>query len=347
MPAICLQDTAESPQLPLPFVHQDEPATLACHRDISTRGARAQFFLGGRLLKVRAAPRDRGKLPARGEWLEWSDDPEEAGRQMTYALDHGHAVTDTHVWTPFLRSPVSGFTLQSRMRLLCKINMLASRELPPHPKFVTLTYPRELLPSWEWAKRQLNTFLWKWFRKYGRCAVLWRMEHQEDGSLHFHLLLWVTRFIPWRWVAREWDGLIGNQVEPEDSASTQIQGLKSFRQAACYVAKYIAKDSDESAMDVFHGRHWGSYNWHLLPVHMVTVALAQWEFFAMRRWVRRFRLARGVRTRTLGCALPFCHQSEAGLTMFLSDVDVWRLIHCLRGYGVECLGPPKRAISQD
>ena len=218
------------------------------------------------------------------------------------------------------------------MRLLCKMNMIASAEAPPRPKFVTLTYPRELLPSWEWAKHQLDQFLHRWFRKWGKASVIWRMEHQDDGSIHYHMVVWVTRFIPWWWVASCWDTLIGNQVTPRESASTQIRALRSWRQTSYYISKYIAKDTDESSMDIFHGRHWGCRYWRLLPVHKVIVALTEAEGYALRRWVRRFRIAKGIKTRGLGHALPFCHQSEAGIMMFLPPSWLWRMLALCRGY---------------
>jgi hypothetical protein len=107
--------------------------------------------------------------------------------------------------------------------------------------------------------------------------------------------------------------------------------MNGWRQGAYYVAKYIAKDTEEAYWDMEHGRHWGVRNWAMLPVHQVVVALSAVEFFAMRRWVKLFRQARGVRTRDLGKALPFCHQAVAGITMFLGAPDVLRMLRCLHG----------------
>jgi hypothetical protein len=225
--------------------------------------------------------------------------------------------------------------MQSRMRLLCKMNALdaaGAAETCLQAKFITLTYPRDLLPSWEWAKRQLDMFLTYLFRKTGKHALLWRMEFQEDGSMHFHLMLWYAPYLHWRWIAATWDGLIGNQVTPEDSASTEIRAMRSWRQTSYYVSKYIAKDSDLAALDIFHGRHWGARFWDLLPVHRVRVALSPSEGYQVRRWMKRLREAKGVRTRELGRALPFCHQSEAGLMIFDGPGTAVRMVRCLRGY---------------
>jgi hypothetical protein len=271
---------------------------LDCLRGISETAWIAECYRGARLLKLRREPRERARRPAVEQWqqAEGYDGPVEfetvgGGANMCRIPHPGFLA-------PLPRGAIAGFTRASRSRLLCKMNMIAGAEAAPHPKFITLTYPRELLPSWQWAKRQLHAFFMATFKHWGKFASLWRMEHQEDGSIHFHIIAWFTPFLPWWWVAREWDTLIGNQVSPWESASTEVRALRSWRQTCYYVSKYIAKDTDISSMDVFHGRHWGTRNWKMLPVHKVIVALTASEGFALRRWVRRFRLAKGVATRS-------------------------------------------------
>jgi len=222
--------------------------------------------------------------------------------------------------------------MQSRMRLLCKLNEIASRELPAWPKFITLTYPRELLPDWKWAKYQLAHFFIWLFRKYGPFPCLWRMEHQEDGAIHYHIMAFRKGFLPWWEIAGAWDAMIGNQVDPWQSASTEVRGMRSWRQTSYYVSKYIAKDSEEAYWDIENGRHWGARYWRLMPVHRVLLPLTEGEFYAMRRFVKRYREAKGVRTRSFGTPLEFCHQSEAGITVFMPERDVWRMVTLFRGY---------------
>lgn len=327
-------------QPPLPGAPCDE--SLACLSAISQTGWLAELYQGGTLLKLRAGLSGKERPPHPGAYHEWPEDAELAGEWLGYAIEHNHFHDDVHVWRPFLRGAVAGFSQQSRMRILCRINSIAPAELESWGKFVTLTYPRDLLPSWGWAKRQLNAFL-QWLRKrFGRFPVIWRMEYQEDGSIHFHLMCFVRRFLPWWLVAAEWDGLIGNQVTPAESASTEVRAMKRWRGTCYYISKYIAKDSDEAALDVFNGRHWGVRFWALLPVHKMIVALSSAEGFAVRRWVARWRRAKGVKTRPLGAALPFCHCSEAGITMFAPERDTLRMLACLRGPGLLYLpnGPP-------
>ena len=326
----------------LPFTQsastgQSTLATLACLRAISATSWIAEFYRGGQLLKLRKEPHLGGHAPKREQWL-LPDDFE--GEERHELKGHGNNAVSfplDRVWKAPARGAIHGFSRQARMRLLCKVNALARSELPKHAKFVTLTYPRELLPSWGWAKRQLHHFLTALFKKWGKHGTLWRMEFQEDGSVHFHLLVFMKRFLPWRWVAKEWDGLIGNQVEPEDSASTQVQGMRNTRQALYYVSKYIAKDDEISSMDIFHGRHWGARHWNLMPVHVVLLPLTEAAAYAWRRTIKRIRESKGVKTRDLGAAMPFCAASEAGITIFLSERECWRLVSWTQGYGKECL----------
>jgi len=308
--------------------------TLACLSAISQtdeRGWLAELYRGGRLVRLRRVPREHGPNPAREQWLqlEGYDGPVEFEMR-------GHGATSCRMphpgeWVAPKRDRIRGFSRQSRMRLLYKLNSISSAEAPLCPKFVTLTYPRELLPSPAWAKRQLNAFLQAMFKRFGNFPVIWRLEHQEDGAVHFHLLCWYTPFLPWWWVAREWDGLIGNQVDPRESASTQVRAMRSWRQTAYYVSKYIAKDDEGSYWDQENGRHWGCRFWRLLPVHRVLVPLSEAEGYAIRRWTRRYRLAKGVRTRAFDRPTEFCGQAEIGLAAFMPERDIVRMLVLTRG----------------
>ena len=334
-----MRTTAHNYTLPaslaaLPFDLAAAPATLACHSGINEtdeRGWLAELYRGGRLLRLRRVPASKDRAPRGGEYHEWPEDEELAGEWLSYAIEHNHAHDDLHVWRPYLRARISGFSRQSRMRLLYKLNSIASVEAPLCPKFVTLTYPRDLLPSAAWAKRQLHAFCQAMFKRYGNFPLIWRMEYQEDGAVHFHLLCWFTPFLPWWWVAAEWDGLIGNQVAPRDSASTQVRAMKGWRQTAYYVSKYIAKDDEASYWDQTNGRHWGCRFWRLLPVHRVLLPLSEREGYALRRWTRRYRLAKGVRTRQFAHSLDFCAAQEIGLTSFMPERDIVRMLELSRG----------------
>jgi hypothetical protein len=321
MKAATVHDSKLSSFLPFPSRPESPPQSLACLRVISQSGFTMRLYKGGRLLKLKfvGEPREPGKRP-----LGWLDNARASNihtRQEFEVPESGH----------FGRPPrgaVRGFSPHSRSRLLQKFNMLDTDHCTPHPKFITLTYPRELVPSWEVAKEQLNTFLWYLEKSFGRHGLMWRMEQQADSTLHFHILFWYKPFVSWRWVANAWDGLIVNHVLPEQSASTNIQGIRNHRQAAYYVSKYIAKATSEAEGDTGHGRHWGTRNWGLMPVTVRVVALALKEAYQVRRWMRRLRLSRGVPTHGFGRTGAYVAPRECGISLFAAEVDGWRMVHC-------------------
>lgn len=337
MKASSYQDSTLLPLVSSPSTDDGTQKTLACLRSISRLQWLATFYRGGQLLQLRREPCLGERGASRFQWLLKEEYKYDDCVAMPRFDEQGFVLESPYYWGQPKRGKVHGFSQQARLRLLCKVNELSRPELPKHAKFVTLTYPRELLPSWQWAKRQLDNFLHALFKRWGKHGCLWRMEYQEDGSIHFHLLVFMSRFLPWRWVAKQWDVQIGNQCEPEESASTQVQGMRNTRQAFYYVSKYIAKDTEDAFWDLEHGRHWGARHWALMPVHVVLLPLTEAAAYAWRRTIKRIREAKGVKTRDLGAPLPFCTAAAAGITIFLSERECWRLVRWTQGYGKGCL----------
>jgi len=133
----------------------------------------------------------------------------------------------------------------------------------PTLAFVTLTYPNVTLPSHKDCKRlHLNTFLIQLKRLYNNVDYLWRCELQQNGNIHFHILL--TRFISKRWLNQQWYRILRRfGIYDSDLTKEQISKLPATNVAACrsalgvrnYLLKYITKNSEDSAPA---GRQWGS-----------------------------------------------------------------------------------------
>lgn len=326
--------TSANPQLP--GTPQDSPASLACYRVISQTGFYMRLWQGGRLLKL-AAVRDKVTRKSRpGEWID--------GARASNRFTHGEYEVPESGW--FGRRPrgkVRGFSRSSRMRLLEMFNQLNAHETTAHPKFITLTYPEDIAPEWKVAKAQLNTFLWYLEKRYGRHPLVWRMEHQENGSIHFHIIYWYRPFVPYQVIRDLWDGLICNYVLPEQSASTQVKGLTRWRQVAYYVAKYVAKRTPEGEADVAHGRHWGTRNWSLMPVKVRTVVLSLAEGYRIRRQMRAIRASHCGKRRHAKRLGAWSPQSSWGATVFAAERDGWRLLVWATGItkGEYLRAPPK------
>lgn len=57
------------------------------------------------------------------------------------------------------------------------------------PNFVTLTYPAKF-PTVSRAKRDLKVFQQRLIRRFPGSGGIWKLEPQERGAPHYHLLIW-------------------------------------------------------------------------------------------------------------------------------------------------------------
>lgn len=70
--------------------------------------------------------------------------------------------------------------------------------------FITLTLSAKQMHSDNEIKRQmLNPFLIELKRQYGIKNYVWRSERQQNGNVHFHIL--VDKFIPWHEIRGLWN----------------------------------------------------------------------------------------------------------------------------------------------
>lgn len=116
--------------------------------------------------------------------------------------------------------------------------------------FVTLTLSSAQRHDDRWIKRNmLNRFLQELKRQYNVKNVVWRAEKQKNGNIHFHIL--VDGWIDWEPLRMLW-----NQIQEENGYlepfakkyghrnpnSTDIHSLKSVRNPAAYITKYMTKN---------------------------------------------------------------------------------------------------------
>jgi hypothetical protein len=215
------------------------------------------------------------------------------------------------------RGQVRGFSHQSRLRLMERINTICRGATLPY--FVTLTFP-DLFPTWEQAKRAIDVLGKRWKRRWPETAVLWRMEamDRKSGSMagqvapHFHMMVW-GEFDAEK--AREdWFELCGNSEYAHWRHGCDAQQVESWKQATCYVSKYISKLSDEAG----EGRCWGIINRKALPVdkHPVRVRLTWREAWALRRTIRKAIAAKTGRK--VKCAQTLYTSDPESLLKFLA-----------------------------
>lgn len=153
---------------------------------------------------------------------------------------------------------------------------ISSREKVPMDSlitFITLTLPAGQVHSDLEIKRKcLNRFLiWLQSKKNVSC-FLWKAEPQENGNVHFHIL--INRFIPWQEVRGYWIkcllplGYVDRFEEKHGHRNpncTDIHGLYKDKKGdtieylGAYLAKYIAKRGKEEMEKErpLVGRVWG------------------------------------------------------------------------------------------
>jgi hypothetical protein len=163
------------------------------------------------------------------------------------------------------RGKITHFSRSSRRRLRRLFHSLR-RDVPA--LLVTLTY-HETDPAPKEAKRHLDAFH-KRFRRY--CAkgnvvvgVIWRMEAQKRGTVHFHLMLFGTRYLSAEKASKWWHEVTDETSEQHRKSGVDIELVEEVEQAAAYCSKYLAKESEEAEWDE-PGRFWGVFRKLALPV---------------------------------------------------------------------------------
>lgn len=160
------------------------------------------------------------------------------------------------------RGCVHGFSARSRGRMLRLLAMLRRESLP---LFVTLTYPAVWSGDHREWKRNLHAF-GEWLRRWsgGRASAVWKLELQDRSAPHFHLLVYGTRFLPYRLLARVWYRIVGSGDVKHLLAGTSVEAIRSRRGVMSYASKrYMGKEWDS---ELALGRCWGVLNRSSLPL---------------------------------------------------------------------------------
>lgn len=172
--------------------------------------------------------------------------------------------------TPARRGAVVGFSKASRRRMIdftARLDLRQSKVV-----FLTLTFSGS--PSPKQAKIALNRFLMRIRRSFSWVSGVWRLEPQQRGAPHFHLMLFRLPFVPQRKLQQSWEACTG-----EGMSRVDIRLARGLRSVMAYVSKYIGKatpeDVDGSLVnasylnhegDSWQGRVWGYLNRSGLPL---------------------------------------------------------------------------------
>jgi len=175
------------------------------------------------------------------------------------------------------RGVIRVFSRGARLRLLRFMARLKTRKI--RATFLTLTFSKVVTN--ERAKKCFKRFIMRLRRRYKDTSGIWRMEFQERGAIHFHLLLFRLPFWKQSEVQQTWEACTEEAVSIVDIRL--VHGAKSIMS---YISKYIAKPDDRTEIpsledDTYQhvereklaGRFWGYINKELLPLGEVVAGV--------------------------------------------------------------------------
>lgn len=214
------------------------------------------------------------------------------------------------------RKAITGFSAASRRRLMQTIATVERDAVLPN--FVTLTYPAEY-PNPKQSKRHLDTFFKRFTRAFSEHGSIWKLEPQQRGAPHYHLLTWgcdlssLAEFVPGAWydIAGGGDpnhlkwhlGLLGR------GNRHCVQEVRSFRGVWSYASKYLGKTFEVSGWsDKWTGRYWGVVNRQNIPFgEAVTLPVDYRDAVQVMRYQRRFS---GLRSRSSRSLTVYCDADQ-------------------------------------
>ena len=214
------------------------------------------------------------------------------------------------------RGKIAGFSVQSRRRLMETIACV--RRDVELPNFVTLTYPANF-PTVEKAKRDLKVFLQRLNRKFPQAGYIWKLEPQERGAPHFHMLVWgVYTNDLFFWVVEAWHEIAGDgdpnhykfHLGALRDSKPCVQQVRSWRGVWAYAAKYLGKTFEVAQWgSTWTGRFWGVGNRANIPFgERVVIEITEKEVVQTMRLQRRFMRQR--KSRDLNSLKTFCDADQ-------------------------------------
>jgi len=293
----------------------------------------------GNLFSVRALglSRRRGKTSCASDLLKW-ENAQLAARHaiMTFCADMKtyspalpfylatSKVVDQiagkllQLGSQSIRGAIYEFSKRSRGRLL---RLGARLDQNVVGVMVTCTY-RENMRDHARAKAQLQ-LLGKWMLyHYPHASLLWRLEYQKRGAIHFHILALNINYVDAIALTSYWQKMTGDESFPD------VKRIRSRRQVMSYISKYLAKNEQaEQAqaadtasdgfinvpyLENFVGRFWGVINRKALPLateHKIMVVGSPQLLFNLRRYARR--------------KWPGLSRRVQGFTLFTNNSSAW------------------------
>jgi len=217
-----------------------------------------------------------------------------------YPYDHPEA-------SPGKRGKIQGFSYSARRRLFQTIAKIKrDAELP---NFVTLTFP-EKYPTPRDSKKHLDIYFKRCRRKYVNFGAIWKLEPQERGAPHYHLLVWgVETSNLFMDTVEWWHDIAGGGDRNHyllllgalKNSRPCVERVRSFKGVWAYAAKYLGKTFEVPGWGC-PGRFWGVTGREKIPFgDFQEMEINRPNAVQVMRYGRRFSgmSSRGGRARSM------------------------------------------------
>jgi len=175
------------------------------------------------------------------------------------------------------RGIIRVFSQAARRRMMRFLARLKTRKI--RATFITLTFTEVV--SNERAKLVFKRFSMRLRRRFEEMSAVWRMEFQERGAIHFHILAFKMPFWKQKELQETWEA-----CTEERRSIAHIKLVHGAKMIMAYISKYIAKKDERSEItsledgsyqhegrDKLSGRFWGYINKELLPLGEVIAGV--------------------------------------------------------------------------
>ena len=213
-----------------------------------------------------------------------------------------------------LRGVVKGFTRGARQRLMKTI--AGVRRDAKLPVFVTLTYPKAF-PEPRQSKTHLKRFIMRLRRAFPEAGIIWKLEPQQRGAPHYHLLVWgssqknLRGFVPTAWyeIAGGGDPLHLLWHEGKLKNKHCVNAVYSFKGVWAYASKYLGKTFEVAGWDSKAvGRHWAVVKPVNIPFgEPQTLEVSRSTAVQVMRYQKRFAKLKG---RSYPSLTVFCDSEQ-------------------------------------
>jgi hypothetical protein len=151
--------------------------------------------------------------------------------------------TEVHPPTPQGEDQhITGFSDCARRRMRKRVHAMKRDE---GGLFITVTY-HETTPTPQEAKNHLDRFWKQLKRRFPGISAIWKMEPQERGVPHFHLLLYGQQFIPVQLLSSIWHDVTDETSHQHRKSGVDVEGrsVNEDGKLQAYMGKYMAKTYD-------------------------------------------------------------------------------------------------------